>query len=220
MDPFESLMLTNSSIRLAIRGDDAWIPDNILLLGRTVRETVALALEMVTGTVTLSTDDLDGYEHGQIGHLSMPLNLVGSGSSATVIESVLLLVRTDHDNDGTRDKITLTINTASGNVLTQPINHPATTQPDLEAGAFNWYGPYDVVPFTRSDLLADGAGITLSTDGEDAWRPRMVFVLGFNDNTGARPTEIVTLVSIPEWTSGYLSTDHTEGKPSVTLPVV
>ena len=37
----------------------------------------------------------------------------------------------------------------------------------------------------------------------------MVFVYGF-DTAEGRPTEIVTLVSILEWTMGYLSTDDSE----------
>jgi len=57
--------------------------------------------------------------------------------------------------------------------------------------------------------LSDGGEITLSISGQDKWLPSMVFVYGF-DTAEGRPTEIVTLVSIPKWTMGYLSTDDSE----------
>jgi hypothetical protein len=52
-------------------------------------------------------------------------------------------------------------------------------------------------------------GIKLSILGDDAWRPSMVFVVGL-DTLDGPPTEIVTLVSIPDWNMGYLRTDISE----------
>ena len=125
----------------------------------------------------------------------------------TIIRRVLLLVKTDNgDNDGMHDSIVLQIKTGSTIVLTQEIKN--TTQSDLEPGYSNWYCPYDTAPFTRSGL-SDGGEITLSIGGQDAWLPSMVFVYSF-DTAEGRPTEIVTLVSIPEWTTGYLNTDDSE----------
>jgi hypothetical protein len=211
-DPFESSPLTNSSIRLGIRGDDLWLPRDVLLLGREqtpdgTGEVLALAVELDT-TVRLSTDNNLGTGTDAPANLSIPLRLVSSGSSGTIIRRVLLLLKTaTGDNDGTDDSIVLKIKSASTEVLTQEIKD--TTQSDLEPGYANWYGPFDVdAPFTRSGL-SDGGEITLSISGQDKWLPSMVFVLGF-DTAEGRPTEIVTLVSIPEWTMGYLSIDDSE----------
>jgi hypothetical protein len=93
-----------------------------------------------------------------------------------------------------------------------------TSQPDLEQGTFNWYFLDVAVPFTRSDVLLNGE-IRLRILGTDAWLPRTLFVLGFDTEDG-RPTEIVTLVSVPEWNMGWLSTDTNEGQPSYLLPVI
>lgn len=210
-DPFDSNPLTNSSIRLGIRGDDLWLPKHVLLLGREqtpdgTGEVFALAVEVDT-TLRLSTDNDLGTGTDAPANLSTPLRLVGSGSSSIIIRRVLLLVKTDTgDNDGTNNPIFLEIKTGSTMVLDQEIKD--TTQTDLEPGYSNWYGPFDAVPFTRGGL-SDGGEITLRIDGEDAWRPSMVFVYGF-DTAEGRPTEIVTLVSIPEWTMGVLSTDDSE----------
>jgi hypothetical protein len=95
-DPFDSSALTNSSIRLGIRGDNMWLPQHVLLLGRQqnpegMGEVFALAVEVDT-TVRLSTDnDTLG---GDGGNLSMPIRLVGYGTSTTLIRRVLWLVET------------------------------------------------------------------------------------------------------------------------------
>ena len=184
-DPFYSSPMTNSSIRLGIRGD-LWLPKHILLLGREqtldgTGEVFALAVEVDT-TNRLSTDNDLGTGTDAPASLSIPLRLVGSGSPGTIIRRVLLLVKTDTgDNDGTDDSIVLQIKTASTIVLNQEIKD--TTQTDLEPSYSNWYGPFDAVPFTRSGL-SDGGEITLSISGQDKWLPSMVFVYGFDTAEG------------------------------------
>ncbi len=214
--PFDSIALTNSSIRLGIRDDNAWGPQDVLLFGQTQPawepgRTVALAME-TNLSHWLSSDNSEG-------HLTMPIRLVGSGSSATVIRRVLLLVHTawEYSTDTETDSpIQLQI-TAGGNlVLQQQIVD--TPQPDLEAAKTNWYLMDAAVPFTRGDVLSNG-GIRLGILGTDAWKPRRLFVFGLDTATG-RPNEVVSLVSVPAWTQGWLSTDTQEGSPSVDLPVV
>jgi hypothetical protein len=212
-DPFDSSALTNSSIRLGIRDDDMWHPEHVLLLGRAERMVLALAVE-VDIMVRLSTDNVLGGDNGK---LSMSLRLVGSGNSSTVIYRVLLLVETsNNDNAGTDNPIEIRITAGGINVMQQEIID--TSQPDLEQGTFNWYFLDVAVPFTRSDVLLNGE-IRLRILGTDAWLPRTLFVLGFDTEDG-RPTEIVTLVSVPEWNMGWLSTDTNEGQPSYLLPVI
>jgi hypothetical protein len=208
--PFESNALTNSSIRLGIRGDDAWGPQHVLLLGRTQPaftpgRIVALAMETDL-THWLSSDSSEG-------HLTMRLRLVGSGSSTTVIRRVLLLVYTDHGSDVETDSpIQLQIAAGGALVLDQQISD--TPQDDLEQYTANWYFLDVDVPFTKSDI----GGISLSILGTDAWLPKTVFVFGLDTEAG-RPNEVVALVTIPEWGLGWLSADPQEGNQSIALPV-
>ena len=57
------------------------------------------------------------------------------------------------------------------------------------------------VEVTRDEVLSSG-GIKLSILGDDAWQ------------------QVVTLVTSPLWTQGWMSTDTEEGSPSVDLAVV
>ena len=210
--PFDSNGLTNSSIRLGIRGDDAWGPQHILLFGLNFAggPTVALAMETDL-TLWLSTDPNEG-------HLTMPLRLVGPGGSNTLIRRVLMLVWTQDltSGAGTDSPIRLEI-TAGGNlVLKQDIED--TPQTDLEGNFRNWYFLNANVPFTRGDVLSNGR-ITLSILGEDAWLPGSLFVFGLDTETG-RPNEVVNLVSMVGWNLGWLSKEPGEGAPSQDLPVV
>jgi hypothetical protein len=214
--PLDSTGLTNSSIRLGIRDDDAWGPLHVLVFGQTQPAfvpgtTVALAMETDL-THWLSTDTSEG-------HLTMPIRLVGSGNASTVIRRVLLLVDTiwEYDSDTETDSpIQLQIVAGGNIVLQQQIGD--TPQPDLEAATTNWYFVDVAVPFTRGDVVANG-GIRLSILGDDAWKPMRLFVFGLDTETG-RPSQVVSLVSVPVWTQGWMSTDPSEGVASVDLPVL
>ena len=213
--PFDSSGLTNASIRLGIRDDEAWGPQEILLFGRAEPDfqpgrIVALAMESDVEH-WLSTDSSEG-------NLTMPLRLVSPGSSTTVIRRVLLLVHTIWLHFGgteTDSPIELEIRAGGNIVLKQEIHD--TPQPDLEDATTNWYPLDAAVPFTRADVLANG-GITLRILGSDAWRPGFLFLFGL-DTAAERPNEVVNLVSIPFWDHGWMSTDTTEGAPSVELTV-
>ncbi|HEX7089906.1 MAG TPA: hypothetical protein VF192_07200 [Longimicrobiales bacterium] len=107
--PLETGLLTNSSIRLGIRTDDAWGPRHVLVPGRSERRVIPVAME--TGLDRwLSTD-------GSEGKLTMPLRLVREGTSSTLIRRVLLLVYTESGADVETDSpIQLRI-TAAGNTV-------------------------------------------------------------------------------------------------------
>jgi hypothetical protein len=213
--PFDSNGMTNSSTRLGIRGNNAWAPQHLLVFGHVLPDfqperTVALAMETDL-THWLSTDPSEG-------HLSIPVRLVGQGDSTTLIRRVLLLVRTiwSTDDAGTDSSIELEV-TAGGNlVLKQEIGD--TPQPDLEEATINWYTLDAAVPFTRGDVLSNGR-VRLKILGDDAWRPMLLYAFGL-DTAAGRPNEVVNLVSVPVWTEGWMSTNPSEGTPSVDLPVV
>lgn len=206
--PFDQSLLSHSSFRLGVRTPDAWGPQHALLLGRSERRVIALALETEIEE-WLSTDSGEGK-------LSMPVRLVGQGSDQTAIRRVMLLVYTGPGIDvESKDAIQLQI-TAKGNlVLQQQI--PSTSQNHLQQYTANWHFLDAAVPFTRGDVLANG-GARLSILGPDAWLPKSVFVFGL-DTAAGRPNHVVHLVSIPDWSLGKLSTDAQEGKQSVDLPV-
>jgi hypothetical protein len=84
---FNSESLTNSSVRIGNRGDDAWAPQDILLFGNTSRESVVPIAMETDLTEWLSSDANEGA-------LTLPLRLVGLGGSDTLIHRLLLLVRT------------------------------------------------------------------------------------------------------------------------------
>jgi hypothetical protein len=212
-ETLDSDLLTNNSIRLGIRGDDAWSPQHVLVFGLAFERNELAALAMETDlTDTLSTD----YREGK---LTMPIRLVGRGDSDTLIHRVLLLVDTGWDwptdDKGTDSPIELEIRAGGNLALQQEVVD--TPQPDLEGGATNWYVLDAAVPFTRGDVLANG-GIALRIKGEDAWRPIRLFLFGVDTLMG-RPNEVVSLVSLPVWPHGWMSADTGEGKPSVDLEV-
>ena len=210
---FESALLTNSSVRVGITGDDMWVPEHILLLGpeAATGHYIPLAGEWDINA-RLSTDRTDASPSAR---LTIPLRFVRLGTIATVIRRVLLLVKTSHvDDAGSEDPIRLEITAGGNSVLDQEIGD--TLQDDRHEKSDNWYS-MDVTPFNKRDVMSNG-GITLSIKGRDAWLPRYVYVFGLDTPQG-RPSEMVPLVSVTEWNLGWLSEDTTEGQPSVPLPV-
>jgi hypothetical protein len=215
---FDTDSLTNSSIRVGITGDNMWKPEHILLLGRTDPASNEVVQQIPLAAEVDIRDDKEGYLSADTseGRLTRPLRLVRLGSDSTIIRRVLLLIRTDNgDDDGTDDPIELQIRVGGGIALQQQIND--TPQDDLEKKSHNWYFLNVAVPFTRSDVRSNG-GIQLRDLGNDAWRPREVYVYGF-DTAEGRPTEIVHLFSMTSWSFGPLSTDPSEGVSFVELPV-
>jgi hypothetical protein len=218
--PFESATLTNSSVRIGVRGDDAWAPGDVLVFGHSLPEFqsgVAVPLVMETGlTDSLSTDPSEGP-------LTVPLRRVDPGTSSTIIRRVLLLVHTQWSgggvfpggDTGTDSAIQLEVFAGENLVLREEIDD--TSQSDLERGTSNWYVMDAPVPFTRGEVQAGGR-IVLSILGDDAWKPQMLFVFGL-DTASGRPNEVVSLVSRPVWGPRWMSTDSSEGDASVDLPV-
>jgi hypothetical protein len=128
-----------------------------------------------------------------------------------LIRRVLLVVYTSRqDNADTESDVQLQIAAGGTIVLSHKITH------DFGRGkAYLHFLDVDT-PFARDDIEPDG--IDLSILGDDAWLPGAVFVFGLDTVTG-RPTQMVTLVAIRSWDLGWLSTDDTEGKSSVPLPL-
>jgi hypothetical protein len=207
--PFDSAQLTNSSVRLGLRGDDAWAPRHVLVVGQaqpdfTPGRIVALAMETdIDRWLSADSDE---------GRLTMPLRRVGAGTSDTVIHRVLLLIYTDRADDVDTDSdIRLQIFASGQLMLDQKITH------DVNRVRAYWHFLEVEQPFTRAAVASKGA-IHLSILGTDAWLPMTVFVFGLDTEDG-RPNEVVTLSAVPKWDLGWLSTDSAEGASSIPLPI-
>ncbi len=207
--PFAMDGLTNASVRIGLRGDDAWAPRHVMLIGHTTDafapgRVLALALE-TDSERWLSADAGEG-------HLTMPVRRVGAGTSATTIRRVLLLVYTDRGSDvDTTSDVTLQIAASGQLVVDQKLTH------DFRQVRAHWHFLPVERPFTRADVATKG-NIRLGILGSDAWLPRTVFVFGLDTEEG-RPREVVTLAAVPTWEMDSLSTDPSEGAASVVLPV-
>jgi hypothetical protein len=206
--PFDSNDLTDSSIRVGIRGDDAWAPQHVLLIGRVPPEwspgrSIPLAIETdLTNWLSADRDE---------GHLTMRLRLVGIGNGAMLIRRVLLVIYTSrHDNADTESDVQIQIAAGGTIVLTHKITHGFDRQKAY------WHFLDVDTPFTRDAVGPND--IDLSILGEDAWLPGAVFLFGLDTETD-RPTQMVTLVAIRGWDLGWLSTAPNEGKSSVPLPL-
>ena len=212
---FNSESLTNSSVRIGNRGDDAWAPEHILLFAHENRQgTVPIAMETDL-TQWLSSDANEGA-------LTLPLRLVGLGDSSTLIHRLLLLVRTaDRDDAGTDSPVRLQVIDSNGQLrMSELITNTQTDTPqdDLERGVSNWYYLPVQTPFTEREI--DSAGsvgrIELEILGRDAWLPESLYLFGL-DTLSGRPTKLVPLVSTANWQLGHLSQDETEGSPKLFL---
>jgi hypothetical protein len=216
--------LTDSSIRLGIRGSDAWRPLHFFVWGQRLSpilgsEVIPLGIETSIST-QVSADPAEGVQ-------SIPIRLVTKGSRNMPINRIFLLLTTagvPDDGDiiaeglgpeGTNSAIEIQIVSQGRLVVLTEIRD--TSQSDAELGSANFYSAPVISPFTRASL--DAGSITLRLKGRDNWTPASVFVFGLDDAAG-RPEAIVPLVHIPSWNFGAMEADPTNGMATVTLPLV
>jgi hypothetical protein len=205
---FNSESLTNSSVRVGNRGDDAWAPQHILLFGHTTRESVVPIAMETDLTEWLSSDASEGA-------LTVPLRLVGLGGSDMLVHRLLLLVRTaDKDDAGTDSLVQLQV-TINGQLHVSEVITD-TPQDDLERGVSNWYYLPVQTPFTRQGLQAGTGRMELEILGTDAWLPDSLYVFGL-DTADGRPTKLVPLAAKRIWGGLVLSRDPDEGSKTVGL---
>lgn len=199
--------LTNSSVRVGNRGDDAWAPQHILLFGHTTRESVVPIAMETDLTAWLSSDANEGA-------LTVPLRLVELGGSDTLIHRLLLLVRTADQDDAETDSLVQIRVTINGQLHVSEVITD-TPQDDLERGASNWYYVPVQTPFTRQHLDLNGR-MELEILGSDAWLPDSLYVFGL-DTPAGRPAKLVPLASRRVWGGLVLSRDPDEGSKIVGL---
>lgn len=217
--------LNTESIRLGIRGDDAWKPLAVFVWGREKRdEGQVVPMGLVTnlqpgisfaGTlanVTLSTDADEGA-------ISFRVPQVKPGGPAMIIRTLIVaMITADEDEAGTDDLLNLRITTADGRVVLDR-DLTDTEQEDQEQGEANiYFVPVDT-PFSKAEL--GQRSIVLSIRGNDAWLPTSFFVFGFQEELPeAFPTLVEPLVQVTTWPFGSMSTDSGEGRTSAVLPLL
>jgi hypothetical protein len=224
--PLDTQFLLRTYFRVAIRGTDLWRPEHVLIWGipRGNNPIVPMAtgLDLRTSGVQrgnrvgtdkpliLSTDEAEG-------DVSFPLLSVSLGGNAVPIQRLLVLMTTaDKPDAGTGSSVILQIVRDAQLMVTFTL--PDTPQNDQRRGQANWYFIPVPVDFTKGSL-ARNARITLTIGGTDAWLPSSFMVFGFDSKEGP-PAYIVPLVHVDPWNLGWLSTDPSEGKSTIELPVL
>lgn len=218
--------LNTSSIRVGIRGNDAWTPKSVFVWGREQREEgqvipLGLVIDLrrsifisgVLANVTLSTDTDEGPT-------SFLIPQVTQGGASMLIRSLLVAMTTaDEDDAGTDDSIRLRITTADGRVVLDQVIED-TAQDDQERGQANIYFIPVATAFTRAEL--GDRSIELSIEGEDdAWLPANFFVFGLSaELPSAFSPQVEPLVHVTTWPFGTMSTDQDEGRQRAILPLV
>ena len=197
-------------VRIGIGGSDLWRPEHIVIwtavMANGNHKMVPIAIETEIGS-TLSTDEDEGFS-------SIPIRRVAQGDEDTEIRRLLCVIRTGYD--GTDSNVHLRI-VREGELV---VDHtfPDTPQSDFEADGNNLYFVPVVKPFIRRGL--DDKSILLSIQGTDAWKLSGVTIFGVDTDEG-RPEKLIPLVNyiFGDANAPTLSTDSSEGKESVHLPL-
>jgi hypothetical protein len=203
--------LTTNSISVGIDGKDQWSPQHIVVWGNSDGGAV-----IPLGIATNITDRLSKAQNE--GRRTLPIPPVNPGSDTLQINRLLMLMLTaDAPDSGTEHAISIQISSGGRLVVDSEITD--TPQKDQDTSQANLYFVPVKSSFTRRSLNA--SSITLRILGDDVWTPSQFFLFGLDDAAG-RPESLVPLVHIPSWQPGLpsLSTDISEGKPSVKLPLV
>ncbi len=210
LDPDEDFYM-----RIGIRGGDAWRPQVIAAWGeRAETGTIRVLGYDEALDIWLSTDSDEG-------RISLPLPPVETGRIRADINRVMLVTGTGFGDFGTDSPIHVRITADGGDVV---VDHtiPDTSQDDFEAAEGNVYFIPVVRTFTRSQLTDTSVEIRIGgeegNDGDDAWRPIIVAMFGLDTGSG-QPTRVTPLVHVHPWGAQVMSTDSSEGVPSVTLPL-
>jgi hypothetical protein len=190
--------LTDSSVRVGIRTDEAWRPRSVFVWGSALPDVSPLRfsvgnlypLAFETGIETvLSTDPADGDGEARI---SMPLRRTARGSDFTTIRSVLAIITTAGVpvvGAGTTSRVDIQLRGEGGGVLAEwTIADGNNNPPRLASGRADVLRFPLEAPITRAQLRS----VTLMLRGNDAWVLQDLFLFGLDTATD-RPGLVVPL---------------------------
>ncbi|MCZ4279734.1 hypothetical protein O4H49_03015 [Kiloniella laminariae] len=207
--------LTDSSIRIAIRGDDLWRPESFFLWGETTSGAVEPLAYNKQIKFTLSTDPNEGNFSAALPRAYGPNSPAVRAKQPTplLFSNLLVLMTTASAHDsGTNNKLSLEVVGKNGTLYLDSVLK-AKGQSNHGTAQANFYEVQETNRFFKHEIES----MTLSISGSDAWKPDNFFVFGYDDLDGVQV--FTPLVNIPKWTFGSLSTDKSEGKTSLSLPL-
>ncbi len=233
----------NCYVRVEIAGKDLWRPQHILVFAYDSQDVsidpVLLVKSYHPIPLAIETDipvAIPGKLSGDSdeGRPSNPIRRVALGNDDTVIRRLLCIFRTAGYGDsgtweapGTDEPVYLRV--IQEGLLAVDHTFPGNTaQGDFEKGMTNMYFAPVLKPITRRQLNA--TAFELGIKGDQAWVVGDVLIFGVDTESG-RPSVLVPLVDVRFYSldssnsalrvyGKRLSTDRTEGVPSVNLPLI
>lgn len=200
--------ITNSSVRLGLRGSDLWRPQLACVWGRSASNVDDIhPLAFASAITTVLSIDVDE------GRTSLPIRRVARGTDAMSINRLLVVLATaDIRHADTPDAVEMLVNHSDGTSNIYVIAGQQSSPARLERAEVDLFTLPVFAPFTRRDLRS----ITLRILGDDQWIVRSFFVFGLDDASG-RPEVIVPLLHEPSLPAELftLSTDEDEGVRAV-----
>ena len=209
----QSENLTDSSMRMAIRGSDLWHPQLVLVWGEESPGGPVIPLGLEVDIEKGISTDLDL-------NTSFPLRRIGALSNDTKLKQVVCALTTAKGNDaGTDNQVEIELSFAGQPKWTH--NFGGLERKEAGLGFFPEFEFEEGPEPTRNTLQS----VSLKINGDDAWSPGSFFLFALEDaffpGVGSRrPRRIMPLVQIPRWELGPLSKDPSEGSESVSLPLV
>jgi hypothetical protein len=220
--------LTNSSIRIGITGDDAWAPEHVLIWGQEATgKIVPIAAEWLLET-KLSTDTSEGKLTFPLRRINFPtINAnVGILDKTAEIKQLLVITSTaDVTDAGTDNQIACDILYGGGQKWSDQ-----GLGGGYSRGKSSMLFPITIHhPPPHQQRWNTLESLSLKILGDDQWVPEKFFLFGFRSSFqepipgvpwGPPPDSIMPLVHIPHWGLGPMSKDSSEGKESVSLPLL
>jgi hypothetical protein len=183
-------------IRVAIRGEDGWAPEDFLVFGEENASPIPMALAK------------DISEHLRTGEpigdpISIPIPPIRKGGPAETITRLLVLMLTSEDggttNPGAEVRLLIKAPTIVALFEMPPPLPEGAKQLHQKDGQANFYYTKVLEDFTKNDIPQNNS-IELSLTGQasESWLPKSFFLFGIVDR-GDVPQALVPLVYIPDW---------------------
>ena len=216
----DSDKLNAGSVRLAIRGNDAWFSEDIAVWGELRGQLTAPLAMSLNFHSTISTDPDDGANNTPV---SIPLRQSMLARGTDTIKQFFVAIETaDIENAGTEDtpELVIELEGSSYSNYDDESNIVPSFLTDRGQQSFRSGIGFGILgePPTREKILA----VKLRAKSRDLWIARRLFVFGHawrNGTFGPVSNLMVPIVYIIDWQLPILSLDTSEGMPEINLPL-